>query len=331
MKYLVIPICAAIVSLSSAGQSADYDPLRISTRNKIKIVDFDIQDSKRERVIPIRVYLPNSNEPAAVVLFSHGLGGSRNGNKYLGDHWAGRGYVVVFPQHHGSDDAVWKDAKPLQRFGALKKAASLTNTLDRYKDIPAVLDQLNRWNRDAGHALFRRIDISKVGMSGHSYGAITTQGVSGQSAGRLGARYTDKRIDAALAMSPSPPRLGDPKQAFGSVTIPWMLMTGTKDTSPITTTTVDQRMSVYSHLPDSINRYQLVLHDAHHSAFSDAQLRTRREQRNPNHHRAILALSTAFWDAHLLGDSEAQEWLQGAGARGALEAKDGWQMHAPQK
>jgi hypothetical protein len=41
----------------------------------------------------------------------------------------------------------------------------------------------------------------------------------------------------------------------------------------------------------------LVLHNAEHSVFTDRPLPGEREPRNPNHHRVILALSTAFWDA----------------------------------
>ena len=58
---------------------------------------------------PIRVYLPAAGTPAPVVLFSHGLGGSREGNAFMGRHWAQRGYVAVFLQHPGSDDGVWMD------------------------------------------------------------------------------------------------------------------------------------------------------------------------------------------------------------------------------
>ena len=34
-------------------------------------------------------------------------------------------------------------------------------------------------------------------------------------------------------MSPSSPKLGTPESAFGKVTLPWMLMTGTKDIAVI--------------------------------------------------------------------------------------------------
>jgi hypothetical protein len=39
----------------------------------------------------------------------------------------------------------------------------------------------------------------------------------------------------------------------------------------------------------------------------------------------ILALSTAFWDASLKGDTEARAWLDGDGPRSVLDEKDKWQ------
>ena len=165
-------------------------------------------------------------------------------------------------------------------------------------------------------------------MSGHSFGAVTTQAVSGQRFPLIGTRYTDARIRAAIVFSPSAPRGGDAATAFGSVKIPWMLMTGTKDVAPIGDADVASRLSVYPHLPSEIDKYELVLYNAEHSAFTDRALPGDSEKRNPNHHRAILALSTAFWDAHLRADPDARAWLHGSGPRSVLEPEDRWQMHA---
>ena len=71
-------------------------------------------------------------------------------------------------------------------------------------------------------------------------------------------------------------------------------------------------------------KYQVVLDKAEHSAFTDRALPGDRETRNPNHHRAIVALSTAFWDAYLRGDKNALAWLNGAGPRIVLEPSDDW-------
>jgi predicted dienelactone hydrolase len=184
---------------------------------------------------------------------------------------------------------------------------------------------LERWNSSNSHALAGRLDLSRVGMSGHSFGAVTTQAVSGQTFPRAPAPYTDPRIKAAIAFSPSSPRGGgDPKVAFGAVRIPWMLMTGTKDVAAIGDADVESRLAVFPALPTG-GKYELVLHEAEHSAFSDRALPGDKEQRNPNHHRAILALSTAFWDAWLRHDPSARTWLDGDGARSVLEKNDRWQ------
>jgi hypothetical protein len=72
-------------------------------------------------------------------------------------------------------------------------------------------------------------------------------------------------------------------------------------------------------------KYELILDRAEHSAFTDRPLPGDVEKRNPNHHRVILALSTAFWDAWLCDDAAARAWLDGEGPRSLLEKNDGWQ------
>ena len=283
-----------------------------------------MKDEARGREIPLRVYLPGGKKKAPVVLFSHGLGGSRKNNAYLGEHWAARGYVAVFLQHPGSDSSVWKETPRAKRMDAMNQAASGKNFFLRVKDVPAVLDALEKWSVQQKHVLEGRLDMEKVGMSGHSFGAVTTQAVSGQNYGRLGQRFTDGRIDAAIAFSPSVPSRGSAEDSFGKVKIPWMLMTGTKDVSVIGNKPVAQRIAVYPALPPG-GRYLLVLDNAEHSAFSDRALPGDKEERNPNHHRAILALSTAFWDAYLKEDKAAKKWLDGPQAKKVLEERDRWE------
>jgi predicted dienelactone hydrolase len=311
-----------LLTLSASSHAGGYDPLAGVATTPGR-VDFLARDTTRSRDIPLRVYLPAAKAAAPVVLFSHGLGGSRENSAYLGEHWARRGYVAVFLQHPGSDEVVWKNRPVSERLGAMKSAASLENFLLRARDVPAVLDQLTAWNRTPGHSLAGRLELERVGMSGHSFGAVTTQAVSGQ-AFALGGPFTEKRIRAAVMMSPSVPKQGDPKRAFGEVEIPWLLFTGTHDEAVIGGATVESRLAVYPALPPG-NKYELVLHGAEHSAFSDRALPGDQEARNSNHHRAILATTTAFWDAYLRQDSAAKIWLEGPGVRAVLEAGDRWQ------
>ena len=313
----------AIPGFADERKAPAYDPLRIAAAEKIVPVDMTVHDAARDRDIPIRVFRSAEIKSAPVILFSHGLGGSREMGAYLGQHWAARGYVAVFLQHPGSDTSVWKGLRPGQIMAEMKKAASAENFMLRAKDVPAVLDQLEVWNREQSHPLHGTLDVQRVGMSGHSFGAVTTQAVSGQGV-RGEALLTDPRIKAALPMSPGTPAIGDPKAAFRTVQIPWLLMTGTLDVSKIGGQTVESRRAVYPALPPG-GKYEIVLDKGEHSAFTDRALPGDREQRNPNHHRVILALSTAFWDAYLKEDQQAKAWLDGDGPQSVLEAGDAWQ------
>lgn len=327
MNYRHVFLTAVFVFLLEAlavPVDISYDPLDISHPGEVEILDLKIMDKEREREIPLRVYLPNRLNPAPVVLFSHGLGGSCKGNGYLGKHWAGRGYAVAYLQHPGSDSSVWKNVAMNKRLSAMKKAASLENLLHRVKDVSIVLDQLEEWNIADGHILANRLDLNKVGMSGHSFGAITTQTISGQIFGNISS-LTDRRIKAAVMFSPRSPTLGNgPEHAFGKVKIPWMLMTGTKDFPVFGGGGVESRLAVFPALPPG-GKYEIVLFDALHSAFSDSRLAELIKKKNPNHHRVILALSTAFWDSWLAENKSARTWLDGEGPYAVLEKKDRWQ------
>jgi predicted dienelactone hydrolase len=324
LRRFLSGLLACVAGLSAATASAAYDPLALPAGFHAQVLDLSFVDANRQRELPLRVYLPSTTAPAPVVIFSHGLGGSREGSAFLGEHWAGRGYVAVFLQHPGSDTSVWENLPSAQRMQSMREAASPKNFILRIKDVPALIDQLERWNRSSAHALAGRMDLSRIGMSGHSFGALTTQAVSGETF--LGDRIsaTDKRIKAAVIMSPGSPHGGGADRAFSKVAIPWLLMTGTRDTAPIGNADVESRLAVFPALPPG-GKYELVLDGAEHSVFTDRALPGESGKRNPNHHRVILAISTAFWDAWLRQDANARAWLDGSGPRSVLESADRWQ------
>lgn len=324
MTLLVSSICLGVAAMALGGEPT-YDPLAIDAApDRGEPLDLDVVDATRERTIPIRVWLPETPAPAPVILFSHGLGGARDGNAYLGRHWSGRGYCVVFLQHAGSDEAVWRELPFPERLPALKAAVTLPNTLARYRDVPVVLDRLESWNGEAGGPLTGRLDPADVGIAGHSFGAVTSQGVAGQRTQAGRQPFTDRRIGAALLMSPSLPRQGDAVTAFGGVEIPWMIMTGTEDDSPVGNATPASRREVFQALPPG-NKYELVLFQGEHQAFGDRVLPGSKRPRDPNHHRVVLALSTAFFDAFLRGDASARAWLESDAPRSVLAPDDAWQ------
>ena len=122
----------------------------------------------------------------------------------------------------------------------------------------------------------------------------------------LSTTKNDKRIRAAVLMSPSCPSLLSARSVFGSVITPCLLLTGTRDNLPsFSNQSIDSRRTIFPALPSG-NAYELVLFNATHSAFSDRSLRNDPPP-NPKHHRAIQAITTAFWDAYLQGNEEARK------------------------
>ncbi len=311
--------CSFLLILFYPMLTLAYDPSE-TLYAEVETLELVFTDSQRQRELPLLLYLPvlpSSAAPAPVVLFSHGLGGSRYGSSYLGEHWAARGFIAVFLQHPGSDENIWR-GKPLKDLPEIfQQAANGENFQLRARDVQAVLDQLTLWHQSPGQPLFLRLDLKAIGMSGHSFGAVTTQAVSGQLFGGK-AVFSDSRIKAALPMSPSPPRQGDSQSAFAQVTLPWLLMTGTEDNAPIGDITPEDRLQVYPALPPG-DKYELLLFGAKHSAFTERPS----SDRNPEHHPDILAISTAFWDGYLRQQSEACAWLLNAAA--ILQPQDRWQ------
>lgn len=284
---------------------------------------FEPRDTGRDRTVPVKVYLPESSTaPLPVLLFSHGLGGSRNNSPYLGQHWAAADYVAVFMQHAGSDEAVWRNAAPGERLQTLTRAASYRSSMDRIQDVSFVLDKLEKWNAEGGHALHGRLDLQRVGMSGHSFGAVTSQALMGRTFA-LNRQFRESRLDAFLLMSPSSNERPGPQRSFGHIELPVLCMTGTEDGSPINpATTPESRKEVFAALPAG-DKYQLVFDGGQHHVFSDRPVR-RNERRDPRCHPAILRMSTAFWDAYLKDDREALQWLQSEAPRSLLVDADEW-------
>ncbi len=303
---------------------ASYDPLSIESSN-LQTLDTSMLDNSRDREIPLLIFLPESLAAAPVILFSHGLGGSRETAVYLGEHWSARGYLTVFMQHAGSDSGILDGVPAAQLLSALQAAASAENVIARIADVSAVIDQLEVWNSDGSHSLNQRMNLDRLGMSGHSFGARTTQTTSGEIVPWLSYSTRDPRIKAAMPLSGSVTDIATAAELLADVDIPWLVMTGSNDVSVVNDTTVEDRLAVFPALPVG-SKYELVLFEGEHHAFTDRPLSAIQNPRNPAHHPAIMALSTAFWDSTLRDDQSAMQWLEGDDVRSVLAAEDSWQF-----
>jgi predicted dienelactone hydrolase len=280
----------------------------------VEVARYDWGDARRERDVPAKLYYPAVEKgPFPVIIFSHGAGGSREGYEYLGRHWASYGYVSVHLQHEGSDEAVWRGrADPLE--GIRESIGDVRNALARPADVSFAIDQMELLNREEG-PLRGRLDLARVGVAGHSFGAWTTLAVAGQTFVLPGGReltLRDARVKAAIPMSaPVPARRETHARAFGSIAIPCLHMTGTLDSSIVSDTAPEQRRIPYDNISKA-DQYLVTFIGGDHMVFS-GRGRLPGGAKDAAFQDLIKAGTTAFWDAYLKEDPAAKEWLAGGG------------------
>ncbi|MFC1580537.1 alpha/beta hydrolase family protein [Thermodesulfobacteriota bacterium] len=291
-------------------------PSGLMAGESCRIVNGSFADDSRNRVVPFRVYFPNQlQEKYPVVIFSHGLGGSRNTAAYLGRYLAENNYLAFHIQHPGSDSSLWQNSGSKDIMGTME--ASLRNprnAINRFQDVPFVLDQLKKL--DVSDSTFKgHLDLEKIGMAGHSYGARSTMFAAGERIGRGYRSFKDSRIRAGVILSPKLPRRNvDLERAYQDIDIPLFHITGTRDGSPLPSSrNMDpaQRTKPYQYIENNIPQYLLVLHQADHMTFSGRRLDTPAETEDDQRHIAAVQKGVlAFYDGYVKGDSEALKWLR---------------------
>src|SRR5256885_2019775 len=280
---------------------------------KMLATDFvrvDWHDAARNRDVPAKIYFPTASAgPFPVIVFSHGLGGTREGYEYLGRQWAANGYVSVHLQHIGSDDSAWRGKdQPMQ---TMRQAANLQNAIDRAKDVQFAVEQLIEMNKTDAK-LNGKLGLDRLAIAGHSFGAQTAMLIAGQKlGGALGAarfgKLSDDRFKAVLAMSESAPALRSQlDEIYGPIHIPTFFMTGTQDDSPLLDTKASERRIPFDHT-NAHPTYLLILDGGDHMVFSGRLGQSR--PGDAEHQKQIREDSTAFFDAYLKQDAAPKKWL----------------------
>lgn len=312
---------------STAATAAAPDYAAAGAR-AVKVTDAIWQDDKRRRGVPVKIYAPASEKSAGardpVLLFSHGLGGSREGGKLWASHWASHGYVVVVVQHPGSDESLWKGRAPGEIEKSLKGGMTLNNLGLRVGDVHFVIDEIIRRSA-AGEAAFANADTKRIGMSGHSFGAQTTLAVAGQKSGLMaGQSGLDGRVTAAIAFSPNARNKLNLARQFGDIAIPFFSITGTEDGSVLDDATrAEDRTKPYEFMPAG-GKYLAVFEAGDHMVFGGHTLGARRKEtaRDREIQADVKAGTLAFWNATLRNDDTARRWLEDGGYRAALLPAD---------
>jgi predicted dienelactone hydrolase len=338
ISFHVLGLTLVLLGMTHAEEQQAYAPSTPSM--EVSVLKLDWHDAARDRQVPAKLYFPKEGAgPFPVVIFSHGLGGSREGYEYLGLHWAGCGYVSVHLQHIGSDDSVWKDLPAAERGKSLQKAAAnLSNALNRPPDGQFALDQIEKINADESSPLKGRLDLKAMAIAGHSFGGYTTLALAGQTFMLpffQSKRYDEPRLKAAIQMSaPAPTIRRDLDGTFASIKIPVMHMTGTKDFLELLpqTTAADRRIP-FDHMSQA-ETYLVNFIDGDHFIFSGHEGlpgATERKEQDAIFHRLICASTTAFWDAYLKGNVAAKKWLLEGGCEKLLGKEADFEKKVPAK
>jgi dienelactone hydrolase len=264
-------------------------------------------DATRQREVLARLYLPVRDtaklQAAPLVVFSHGIGGSREGYTYIGKYLAANGMAALHVQHVGSDRSLWF-GNPLQMVGRLQDAAKEGEAVDRTKDIRFALDQVL-----SDVQLTGQLDAKQIAVAGHSYGANTAMLLSGARVQREGREMdlADPRITAAVIIS-APPFYGegDPAKILKSIRVPSLHITATGDEIKIPGyfSAAKDRVAVYEATSPAQGKLLAVFKEGSHSMFTD-RLGTGGEALNPQVKKATRELMLAFFQQVFSGQPQA--------------------------
>lgn len=279
-------------------------------------IDGMCHDAERQREIPWRAHLPEPlEEPCPVIIFSHGLGGSKNNYMYIGQHLADSGYICFHIQHPGSDVGVWKGARSRAQI-MQKLQASIrdpNNAINRYRDHGTFLDYLETLNQE--HARLQGLlDLQRIGMAGHSYGSRSTLAAAGERISPLKISYRDQRIKAGVLMSPNQSEWikGNAREWYTDITIPLFHMTGTEDGGVLAHQqgmTWEDRIKPWQAITAEA-QYLLVLDEADHRTFSGLRSQIGREKPRDQEHLQLIKTGVQyFFDAYVRDQAAAQTYL----------------------
>ncbi len=254
------------------------------------VFDHDLVDPARGREVGAQIVYPlGTVGPHPLVLVSHGGLGAANGEvlfAHIGQTLAAAGYVVVQVGHRTS-------------------ATLAQHILDRPADVSFLIDAIESGTLALPADFGGMIDTTRVGHTGHSAGAYTSQAVAGASYPY--GSFGDPRVAAIAPISPQ--GVGDFFQAFdnggtdntwNTVTQPvFVLLGGSEldDNGMGTFIETGWRLRPFQRYPDASDRFQVILTGQEHLDMGG---------QGPADVKAYIAQNVrAFFDHYLRGRGNA--------------------------
>jgi predicted dienelactone hydrolase len=267
----------------------------------------------RGRDVPVRIQmpepptLPRGGNP--VILYSPGLGGDTRAGSAWARIWLEHGFAVITMAHAGSGPAVYAGTpSPEERRARFRAATSSAEQLARAADASFIIDELQR-RKTEGACDLEQLAADEIAIAGHSMGAWTAQALAGQPIN--GRSVADPRIEAAVLMSTTGPSGAAARAAFGGITIPVMVVTGTRDgvgpqaTEAEAAAAMEQRTAVYTGMPANGRKYLLVVAGAEHMMFDGKTLKPDAGPLASHVQRIVGEMTGQFFGAWMLGDDES--------------------------
>jgi len=209
-----------------------------------------------------------------VIVFSHGFLACATQSRFLMEAFAKAGYIVFAPTHRDSICSVgerpWRPVFPLQDSMEWTDA----DFRDRAEDIRMLVEAIRVDDR-----LRTNVDVSRLGLVGHSLGGYTVLGLSG-----AWPSWNLPGVKAVLALAPyAQPFIAH--EALGELSVPVMYQGGTLD---FTTPALEKASGAYAQSPPP--KYLVEFDLASHLAWTNIGLVA---------HDQIVFYSVAFMDTYV--------------------------------
>src|ERR1700726_2757839 len=233
-----------------------------------------LHDEKRNKDVRVRIFYPVMAGKYPVIIFSHGAGGSDTCCESLIRHWATYGYITLQPIHEDSVAQRRSNGDENARFPQAVREALKNPALweSRPRDISFLLDSLaGLQKRVAG--LNGKVDVSRIGVAGHSMGAYTAEAIAGAVVdvpGHPGQNFSDPRAKVILCLSPQGPgQFGLTAHSFSNISLPFMGITGSLDNlGPLANSAWHKIPFERSQAGD---KYEVFIQGANHMSFITAE------------------------------------------------------------
>lgn len=282
------------------------------------------------------VYLPEGlTKPAPLAVITHGFGSSQVHFEYLARHLASYGYIVLVPEHIGSNT----EYKEAFLRGEISVDVSPIEFYSRPQDITYLLNEVER-----DPELNKLINWEQVGILGHSFGGNTALAIAGAPINqeRINQVCQENQISLNMSMllqcraSGLPPvdtNLRDPRikavvaanpvtstalgvEGMGAIDIPTMMLAGSQDT---TTPFITEQAHPFLWLKTE-HKYLGVMDGGTHGYLLNDGKKEGLSSIFPNplpevRRDYIKSMSLAFFEFHLRNNNELQPYLSSTYAK----------------